>query len=538
MLTAGLLLALYPAAIDATHTLLLEPYVALFCLIGVNLLFKAGRVASGRRVLYAGLALGFACSIKLWAAPVIVAALLVLAIFSRKALAALSAGVAVGFGVVFLPFFLTAPSASISDVFLAQFKRSDASSSALFTLRQLTGADAIESIHVPNFVVVAVTAIFAAFVLLRVIRDRRDLGPCDWCVIAAFVATTTACFATGQFYAHYSYLPIVWIATTAALLVPRASPVRVPRAVMLVLLVILCGVALDQNVRHARVVLAGSFTVAGVLDEVVPPGGCVLVDVTTFSIVADRFTSADPGCPLMIDPYGEWVMHTQPRRPYVGVYPQGFVGDFANKLNSSAFVAVAAPYSTYVPWTPELGRWFAANFEEIRRTNEVVVYIHRQHAPPPKQFPSMMDGTADQLVALGIESEKSGDIASAFDYYQAAITRDPGNKYAHFDAGHIDQMRGQYDQAGSEYMAALQSDPKFVGALYNLAVLKADADPTAAMDLYRSVLAEQPDNAAATFNLGVLLCRAGDDSGKDLIRNAISLKPELAQDVPSDISLG
>jgi hypothetical protein len=538
MLTAGLLFALYPAAINATHTLLLEPYVALFCLIGVNVLFKAGRMAPGRQVLYAGLALGFACSLKLWAAPVVVAAMIVAAVNSRKALAALSAGVAVGFGVVCMPFFLSAPGAFISNVFLVQFKRSDASSSVLLKLRALTGADGIESIHVPTFVVVAISAIFVACVLFRVVRDRRDFVPCDWCVIAAFVATTLACFATSQFYAHYSYLPFVWIATTAALLVPRALPRGVPRTAVLFLLAALCVVALDQNARHARALLTGSFTVVGVVDEVVPPGGCLLVDVTTFSIVADRFTSADPGCPLMIDPFGEWVTHTQPHRPYVGVYPQSFVADFANKLNSSEFVAFAAPYSTYVPWTPELGRWFAANFDEIRHTNEVVVYAHRQHTPPPKQFPSMMEGTADQLVARGIESEKSGDIASAFDYYQAAMARDPGNKYAHFDAGHVDQMRGQADRAESEYKTALQSDPNFVAALYNLAVLTADADPAAAMDLYRSVLTQQPDDPAANFNLGVLLCRTGDASGKDLIRKAISLKPELGQDVPPDISLG
>jgi hypothetical protein len=274
------------------------------------------------------------------------------------------------------------------------------------------------------------------------------------------------------------------------------------------------------------------------LDEAVPPGGCVLVDVTTFSFVSDRFTSANPDCPLMIDPFGEWVTHTDAHRPYVGVYPQSFVGDFANRLNSSAYVAFAAPFTTYVPWTPELGRWFTANFEELRRTDDVVVYAHTPHGPPPKQFPSMMSGTADQLIARGIESEKSGDIGSAFDYYQAAINRDPGNKYAHFDIGHLHQMGGRADQAESEYQAALRSDPTFVQALFNLAVLKADADPAAAIDLYRSVLAQQPDNPGANFNLGVLLCRAGDDSGKDLMRQAISLKPELAQDVPPDIELG
>lgn len=86
------------------------------------------------------------------------------------------------------------------------------------------------------------------------------------------------------------------------------------------------------------------------------------MDYTTIAIVADRFTATDPGCPQIIDPFGEWVAHTPPHRPYRGIFPVPFVADFAAKLNRSAYVAFVTPYSTFVPWIPELFRWYAANF--------------------------------------------------------------------------------------------------------------------------------------------------------------------------------
>ncbi|WP_203457285.1 hypothetical protein, partial [Mycolicibacterium sp. CBMA 361] len=52
---AGVLFALFPLAVNATHTLMLAPYTMLFCLIGTVLLFGSGQVASLRRVLLAGL---------------------------------------------------------------------------------------------------------------------------------------------------------------------------------------------------------------------------------------------------------------------------------------------------------------------------------------------------------------------------------------------------------------------------------------------------------------------------------------------------
>ena len=50
-LAGGVLLALFPMAVAADKTLMLEPYLLLFCLLGMVTLFKGDELAGGRRLL-------------------------------------------------------------------------------------------------------------------------------------------------------------------------------------------------------------------------------------------------------------------------------------------------------------------------------------------------------------------------------------------------------------------------------------------------------------------------------------------------------
>ena len=62
------ILAVYPDDITTAHTLILEPWMNLLLLIGVCIAFRRGRLASPQRLLWAGVAIGFAGSVKYWAA--------------------------------------------------------------------------------------------------------------------------------------------------------------------------------------------------------------------------------------------------------------------------------------------------------------------------------------------------------------------------------------------------------------------------------------------------------------------------------------
>ena len=121
----AMLLALMPTSYAATQTLLLEPYLVLFSLLGLALLTTgAGKVTSGRRLLLAGALVGVAVSIKLFG--VLVAVGVLLALLPRwRTMGRWAVGVIGGAAVLTLPLALVAPGRFVRDVLLVQLHRGD-----------------------------------------------------------------------------------------------------------------------------------------------------------------------------------------------------------------------------------------------------------------------------------------------------------------------------------------------------------------------------------------------------------------------------
>ncbi len=168
----------------------------------------------------------------------------------------------------------------------------------------------------------------------------------------------------------------------------------------------------------------------------------------------------------------------------------------------------------------------------------MIVYHHIKHVAPPVKFTTFVGLSSDAIVDQGLQAERLGNLDAAYGSYVTAAYRDPGNAVAHYNLGHLYQVRGMNVDAEREYSVALTIDPTFANALFNLAVMHADTDPTRAMALYRHVLELKPENEAAKFNLGVLMVRAGDENGKKLIGEVVAADPAFGQRVPADIQLG
>ena len=96
-LVGGMLFAIYPPGYSSDRTLMLEPYLIFFCLLAVALAFSSGKLASNRRLVYAGVALGFAGAIKLFAAAIALAFFFVLIWRHRRQLSFLIFGAFIGF---------------------------------------------------------------------------------------------------------------------------------------------------------------------------------------------------------------------------------------------------------------------------------------------------------------------------------------------------------------------------------------------------------------------------------------------------------
>jgi tetratricopeptide (TPR) repeat protein len=83
------------------------------------------------------------------------------------------------------------------------------------------------------------------------------------------------------------------------------------------------------------------------------------------------------------------------------------------------------------------------------------------------------------------------------------------------------------------YRAALQLDPTFVTALFNLAILRTGPSPFEAEELYRQVIGLEPKDATAYLNLGFLLRSQGSvTEGNNDLKTAVLLDPSLASRIP------
>ncbi len=110
-------LAVYPDSVAAAHTVLVEPWLVLFCLAGAVAVLDRDRItASTRRLAWGGAAFGFAGAIESWAIlPVLVLLGMCLSgprpAGTRRA-RVFAGGVTAGFAVPVLPFAVLAPGAS------------------------------------------------------------------------------------------------------------------------------------------------------------------------------------------------------------------------------------------------------------------------------------------------------------------------------------------------------------------------------------------------------------------------------------------
>jgi Tfp pilus assembly protein PilF len=154
---------------------------------------------------------------------------------------------------------------------------------------------------------------------------------------------------------------------------------------------------------------------------------------------------------------------------------------------------------------------------------------------PNNQSPS-------QLINSGLAALNAGNDQTARTDFNNVLTTDPknkagDNKIAYFDLGVIDQNQGNTSASEAEYHDALNLDPTYVLALYNLGVEEAVKDPQEAITLYRQVLASEPTYVEAVYNLGLLLYQNGQvPEGQAYLTQALKLDPSYRKLLPAGVT--
>jgi alpha-1,2-mannosyltransferase len=399
--------AVYPAALNASQSLLLEPWLNLFCLLGAVFLFDGDRVtglggAAGpdRRThgaLWAGVCFGFAAAVKIWAVlPALIA--WVFCLIARRGRVSFAGGFAAGFAVPCLPFEILAPSGFGRTVFVSELvQATHGRVGANPRVADITGIIGLSSVGVNPRIWQGLTAagVLFAFVLIAWLRARRAgsrATALDWFALVTAVVVIGMLFSPSEWYVHYAAFAGPFLAVLTGLSAARLFAARKPRltarkrrrektekapgrtsrrirlapvaAVFAALAIAAMGAAdgyLVTTLYPARSLQAAS--------TLIPPGACVLTDTVSATIVIDRFSARTPGCPAVVDTVGTLIATT---------HGKDFEGGPGVLQADTRFWQLAFERAEYVwlignngytgariAWTPALHAYFVSHFRLI-----------------------------------------------------------------------------------------------------------------------------------------------------------------------------
>jgi alpha-1,2-mannosyltransferase len=372
--TAGIacgIYAVYPDALTAAHTFLLEPWLNLFCLIGALLVFDGDQMTQGRRLGWGGAVFGVAVAVKIWAlVPLGVLGLLLLR--QPRRLAVLAGGAAAGLAVLVLPFLVMAPRQLVSDVIVTQFNRANVGyMPPLPRLANLAGLSQFPDLSkgLSAVLVLAIAAIVPLGYLAACRAGTRLPAALDWYALISAVAVTAMLLWPYDYWYHYGafaapFLALV-LALPAGLLRPAEHRSRIVplAAISIVAAVTIAALGARQFATDTH--LRAWSTIGA--DKLIPPGSCVVTNEVPYTISADRFTSNTPGCPSLVDSSGTLLAMTDGRGMYLSS-PQELrpvTAMWRSAFSRARYVWIESGSETQIPWTPSLYAYFTSHFKLV-----------------------------------------------------------------------------------------------------------------------------------------------------------------------------
>jgi hypothetical protein len=407
---AGGFLAVYPDGVYAAHTVLIEPWLVLFCLAGALAVLDGDHLtSSGRRLAAGGVAFGFAGVCKAWAIfPV--AVLLILLLLpgpgglgrSLRRAAIFLGGIVAGFALPVLPFVVLAPRAFYTSVIVAQWARTDdVRIPTSFRVASMIGLS--HGPDLPHLLLAAVAAAIAAVAagcsLLATVISRRWPPPLEIFALVTAALIVLAFVWPPDYYYHYAAFLGPFLALSVVLPVARLTEAARPRlaagtaqgtapqtaaraapsagyrlglaatGVIVLVLAVLQGRTVPDPELHgiADAVIAD--------EQIIPPGSCVLADSVSYTIAANRFFSTEPGCSIMVDSIGT---------DYALSHGENAVGGAGNTpavqrvwlsaLSRAQYVWLSGLWERRMPWTGPIASYFNAYFRLVRADASGRVY--------------------------------------------------------------------------------------------------------------------------------------------------------------------
>jgi alpha-1,2-mannosyltransferase len=392
LVTCGVL-AVYPGDILTAHTLMLEPWMNLVCLLGINAAFRRGHLARPGRLAWAGLALGFAGVIKFWAiAPT--AVLLVLVLLDKtdriRRVRAYLLGLVAGFAVPLLPFFVAAPSAFIHSTLTDQADRVGSQVSLGIRLANLTGlidvfnqggrlslnagahsmfaggaSASLEGSSSLGWLPIFGIVVLAGLIAAGYIWQSRRLTQLEWLSLATAVLASAAIIGYSAFFYHYPDFPAPWLALSLGGAAGALAGYPTVRAVVVRAFVVILVLVAALQIRETFPLQQPT---AEDVAHLIPKGSCLVTDEASLAIAADRFAQLPPGCPDIVDSLAATLVLSNGVSVQGGAAKiPGVVAAWRSYFSKADFVWLSPGHASErrIPWTPALSAWFNAHFAPL-----------------------------------------------------------------------------------------------------------------------------------------------------------------------------
>ena len=426
-------LAVYPDSVAAAHTVLVEPWLVLFCLAGAVAVVDGDRLASGRRLAWGGAAFGFAGAVESWA---ILPVLVLLGLCCcwpgaatpleppgapmapgrqagrphrarwpggrvRRA-AVFAGGVAAGFAVPVLPFAVLAPRRFYDSLIVAQVgPRAGVSRVPVFgRLQEMAGLSYAHfplrfgpgSVRLPGHTVIVLTV--AVLVLLTIggpavaaLAAGATPAPLDWFAVVTLALVVAIFLWPSQFHYHFCAFLAPFLGAGH-----RAAGVHAGRGIPAGRRPAGPGGG-RRDGRHAPAVRGDRRRRGGQAEagrhpghdrgrrRLIPPGSCVVTDEVSLVLLADRFTAPAPGCSPVLDGLGTDLALSGGLKPATGA---GRVPAVAavwwQAFTHARFVWLSRLNHRRIAWTPALRGYFRSHFTRVL-TDQRGDALYRRTAP-------------------------------------------------------------------------------------------------------------------------------------------------------------
>jgi len=381
------LVAVYPDSVSTARTVLVEPWLVLFCLLGALALFDRDRLTTSRRRLFwSGAAFGFAGCIEVWAIFPVVVVLALLVPKIRRA-AVYAGGLCVGFLVPVLPFVALAPKRFYESLYVAQVAPRAGSTRVPLGAR-LSNMLGIVNLDLPShprllilLCTLALVAIVAVAIAAAWMISHRPPPTLDWFALVTTAIVVVMFLWPDQFHYHFAAFLAPFFAMSLGLTASRllwalgqdGSPLSgqtarqlwTPAAVVAGLAIAVLAVFQAGYESHLQLPLA---RIPAQADKIIPKGACVATDQVSYLLMANRFTSSVPGCSHMLDGLGSDLAFSNGLKPSTGASKVPEVQAlWWNAFHRADFIWLSVNSYRRVAWFPDLQTYFAANFAPVLR---------------------------------------------------------------------------------------------------------------------------------------------------------------------------